>query len=95
MADGDIISRQAVITMLQKIENAIEDGDGFQFNEWVEYAKDIPSAEKTAEWIELGNVIQCSNCETLYPKVRVDLKHYCERCGSRMKGWNKWEYVRF
>lgn len=216
--DGDLIPRQAVITMLNKIENAVEDGDGFQFNEWIDYAKDIPSAEKTdgdliteinklprikvgnsnsptvkycidevllydllehykaentankinineyvkvkltdygkeifyhqydeinsfykcekikphypkidkegytsfqlwhfmnlygnyidmgmqnviepleivfesaektAEWIDLGNAIQCSNCETLYPKVRVDLKHYCERCGSRMKG---------
>ena len=53
--DGDLISRQAVITMLQKIENAIEDGDGFQFNEWIEYANDIPSAEKTAE-MELQNI---------------------------------------
>ena len=45
--DEDLISRQAVITMLNKIENAVEDGDGFQFNEWIDYAKDIPSAEKT------------------------------------------------
>ena len=44
--DGDLISRESVITMLQKIENAVEDGDGFQFNEWIEYAKDIPNAEK-------------------------------------------------
>ena len=46
--NGDLISRQAVISMLQKIENAVEDGDGFQFNEWIEYAKDIPNADKTA-----------------------------------------------
>ena len=44
---NDLITRQSVLTMLQKIENAVEDGDGFQFNEWIEYAKDIPSAEKT------------------------------------------------
>lgn len=50
--DGDLISRQSVITMLQKIENAVEDGDGFQFNEWIEYAKDIPSAEKTDSVLE-------------------------------------------
>ena len=31
--DGDLIPRQAVITMLNKIENDVEDGDGFQFNE--------------------------------------------------------------
>ena len=47
VTDGDSIPRQAVITMLNKIENAVEDGDGFQFNEWIDYAKDIPSAEKT------------------------------------------------
>lgn len=47
VTDGDSITRQAVITMLQKIENAVEDGDGFQFNEWVEYPLHIPSAEKT------------------------------------------------
>lgn len=45
--DGDLVSRESVITMLQKICNAVDDGEGFQFNEWVEYAKDIPSAEKT------------------------------------------------
>lgn len=44
---NDLVTRQSVLTMLQKIENAVEDGDGFQFNEWVEYIKDIPSAEKT------------------------------------------------
>lgn len=67
--DGDLISRQSVITMLNKIECAVEDGDGFQFNEWVEYAKDIPSAEKTAEWIKqksgdelFPEEIVCSKC---------------------------------
>ena len=45
ITDGDLISRESVITMLQKIENAVEDGEGFQFNEWIEYAKDIPSAK--------------------------------------------------
>lgn len=33
ITDGDLIPRQAVIKMLNKIENAVEDGDGFQFNE--------------------------------------------------------------
>ena len=67
--DGDLISRQAVITMLNKIENAVEDGDGFQFNKWIEYAKELPSAEKTAEWIKqksgdelFPEEIVCSKC---------------------------------
>lgn len=88
VTDGDLISRSSVITMLQKIENVVEDGDGFQFNEWIEYAKDIPSAEKTAKWIwkegRMGiDYCNCSKCgggqwEMEFP--------YCPNCGSRMKG---------
>ena len=58
VTNGDLIPRQAVITMLNKIENAVEDGDGFQFNEWIEYAKDIPSAEKTANKININEYVK-------------------------------------
>lgn len=86
--DGDLISRESVITMLQKIENSVEDGEGYQFNEWVEYVKDIPSAEKTAEWIDLGfkdeeygKFGECSNCgvETFLGS------NYCPNCGAKMR----------
>jgi hypothetical protein len=81
--DGDLISRQAVITMLNKIENAVEDGDGFQFNEWVEYAKDIPSAEKIAVFKIVGNTKQhyeCSKCNE-----QVDgWDKFCKHCGARL-----------
>lgn len=43
----DVVERNSVLEMLSKINNAVEDGDGFQYEEWVEYVKDIPSAEKT------------------------------------------------
>ena len=89
MADGDIISRQAVITMLNKIENAVEDGDGFQFNEWIEYAKDISSAEKTAEWKEDNGDYFCSNCGYKYSALDEDgcpiPDNYCPNCGRRME----------
>ena len=81
--DGDLISRQAVITMLNKIENAVEDGDGFQFNEWVEYAKDIPSAEKIAVFKIVGNTKQpyeCSKCNE--PVDGWD--KFCKHCGARL-----------
>lgn len=87
MTDGDLISRQAVTTMLNKIENAVEDGDGFQFNEWIEYAKDIPSAEKTAEWVYRGNNIICSSCGEKIPYGIHN--YYCRNCGAKMKGVEK------
>ena len=80
--DGDLISRKSVITMLQKIENAVEDGDGFQFNEWIEYAKDIPSAEKTAEWIPVKdrmpefNDIVLASADSDYDELRVIITIY-------------------
>ncbi len=83
VTDGDSIPRQAVITMLNKIENAVEDGDGFQFNEWIEYAKDIPSAEKTAAFKTVGNTTQhyeCANCNE--PVDGWD--KYCRHCGARL-----------
>ena len=88
----DLISRQAVKDLIRgltrwcvrsqdrKFENV-----GLLYDDVMFGIDRLPSAEKTAEWIDLGNVIQCPNCETLYPKVRVDLKHYCERCGAKMK----------
>jgi NTP pyrophosphatase (non-canonical NTP hydrolase) len=81
--DGDLISRESVITMLNKIENAVEDGDGFQFNEWVEYAKDIPNAEKTAVFKIVGNTKQpyeCSKCNE--PVDGWD--KFCKHCGARL-----------
>jgi hypothetical protein len=83
ITDGDLISRESVITMLNKIENAVEDGDGFQFNEWVEYAKDITSAEKTAVFKIVGNTKQhyeCSKCNE-----QVDgWDKFCKHCGARL-----------
>lgn len=81
--DGDLISRKAVITMLNKIENAVDDGDGFQFNEWIYYAKHIPSAEKTAVFKIVGNTKQhyeCSKCNE--PVDGWD--KYCKHCGARL-----------
>ena len=44
----DVVERNSVLEMLSKINNAVEDGDGFQYEEWVEYVeKTTLSAEKT------------------------------------------------
>jgi uncharacterized OB-fold protein len=74
--------------MLNKIENAVEDVDVFQFNEWIEYAKDIPSAEKTAKWKPLDKEkaqyymfgYVCSKCGA---PTKSPTK-YCSNCGANM-----------
>ena len=33
----DVVGRNSVLEMLSKINNAVEDGDGFQYEEWMEY----------------------------------------------------------
>lgn len=86
---GDLIPRQAVIKMLNKIENAVEDGDGFQFNEWIYYAKHIPSAEKNAEWLideHIDENTYCSNCGFYRLSEYVKGFKYCPNCGAKMKG---------
>lgn len=85
--DEDLIPRQAVITMLNKIENAVEDGDGFQFNEWIEYAKQIPSFENMASWVELDDYPcedwECDNCGFIITGV-VEPYRFCPNCGKKM-----------
>ena len=93
--DTDLISRESVITMLQKIENAVEDGDGFQFNEWIEYAKDIPSAEKTAEWIPVSERLpEEDGCYLVTTTGTnndiIDIAYYTDGIwhkASRIKAW--------
>lgn len=78
--DGDLISRTKLL----------EEGAYYSNRPTHTFLKDVvkalPSAEKTAEWKEYNDCIQCPNCGTFYPKIRIDLKHYCERCGAKMKG---------
>ena len=88
--DADLIHRSSVITMLQKIENAVEDGDGFQFNEWVEYAKDIPS--ETPVIVSDTKFYDDYKAELDIRKKNDDLisrdyvlskfKEQCDRCGK-------------
>lgn len=81
----EYITKKTVLKMLNKIENVVEDGDGFQFNEWVEYAKDIPSAEKTAEWKYNGcGFWVCTNCGYPLDDTYYAGK-YCLNCGCKMK----------
>ena len=80
--DGDLISRQAVIDIVE-----------FECGEWKGLAKTIvkaieqlPSAEKTAEWIlkdGIYGVAYCSKCDY---ELHTNDTNYCPNCGRRMKG---------
>ena len=76
--NGDLIHRKDVITMLNKIENAVEDGDGFQFNEWAGYVKELPtySAEKP---IKHFGAIECPNCGRLL-MLEEQTYDWCKGC---------------
>jgi hypothetical protein len=95
--NGDLISRQSVITMLNKIENAVEDGEGYQFNEWVGYVKELPTEEVQpivhGKWYDKKMTIKgahglaygrwgCSVCKRKFPQK----SNYCPNCGADMRG---------
>ena len=52
----DCISKQSILDMLDKIETAIEEGDGFQYDDWVEYVNEMqtvtPARKKENQWIK-------------------------------------------
>ena len=89
---NDLISRKAVLDMLKKIDNAVYDGEGYQYKEWVDYVEELPtySAEQTAEWITKNKItysgsfweIKCSNCG----KEAESIYNYCPNCGAKIKG---------
>lgn len=43
--NDDAISRQAVLTMLDDIEDEVMDGEGYQYGKWSEYVEHLPSAQ--------------------------------------------------
>ena len=54
---SDLISRQVVIDMLEDI-NAETEGVGFYYDHWVEYIKQVPSAEVKGDLISREDVIE-------------------------------------
>ena len=42
---GDTIDRQAVLAMLDDIENEVMDGEGYQYGKWSEYVEHLPSTQ--------------------------------------------------
>lgn len=80
----DCISKQSILDMLDKIETAIEEGDGFQYDDWVEYVNEmqtVTSAREKGKWVrhktELG-AYWCDQCG----KRSSNGGNYCPNCGS-------------
>ena len=88
--DVDLISRKAVKDLIRgltrwgvrsqdrKFENV-----GLLYDDVMFGIDNLPSAEKTAEWVYRGNSIICSNCGEKIPYGINN--HYCRNCGAKMK----------
>jgi hypothetical protein len=86
----EYITKETVLKMLNKIENAVEDGEGYQFNEWVGYVEELPTEEVQpiihAYWkvtdTLIGKCCTCSNCGGC-PTMEY---RFCPYCGAKMDG---------
>ena len=78
--DGDLISRDFMKEMgATCIAKRSKTGELVAISS----IDNLPSAEKTAEWIYRGNSIICSNCGEKIPYGINN--HYCRNCGCRME----------
>ena len=89
--DGDLISRKAVLKCFNVRELKFKDKEDAELmKHYLELAFDdlakLPSAEKTAEWIEHPNNYECSECGIVRAKITMGKYYYCPNCGSKMKG---------
>lgn len=83
----EYITKETVLKMLNKIENAVEDGEGYQFNEWVGYVEELPTEEVQpvvhGYWKYISREYVCSVCDG------ISLRHkypYCPWCNAKMDG---------
>ena len=79
--DGDLISRDYTI---QQIQKAKENNYNFNYNTLLDFINGLPSAEKTAEWIEVIDEIDSYGNKTWH--------HECSICGSEDSGWGNYKY---
>ena len=80
----DCIFRKAVLEMLDKINKAVEDGEGFQYEEWVDYVEELPTySAKLVK--ESGVLVKDLVKEDLISRQAVldFTTEWCNRCGKR------------
>lgn len=87
---SDLISRQAVIALAKDICVPTKDGTVYKHRCIDPDAiKELPSAEKTGEWIWDDEGFHCSECwYHAYENIAEILNenwYYCPHCGARME----------
>lgn len=98
ITDGDLISRQAVDTLVDELARAISDERCFisRGRSTATIMQDIldlpsvtpqPSAEKTAEWkkISPAGIYECTNCSQNVMTSDISAYKYCHGCGAKMR----------
>ena len=92
---NDLISRKETIEWLKKV--TVTDGITFEtgFKQILTDIKQMPSAEKTAEWIDddeyLSENTNCSSCHFSMLKEFKKICNYCPNCGAKMVDQNESE----
>lgn len=91
-----VVKLADVLEMLNRIDNAVYDGEGYRHEEWVEYAKNLPTENpaKVGKWIIHYDYLfmpvmrECDKCHRLYPMYFTSFcsDNYCSNCGSKMEG---------
>lgn len=97
----DCVNRVSVFNMLKDIQSDIEDGYGFQYENWVEEVKDMPPViptHKVGKWIEVwesqrdeftGEYDEWREHKCLvcgFQEYDADRFKYCPYCGAEMRG---------
>lgn len=83
----DLIRRQAILDMLEDINNHIIDGYGYKHDWCVEWVNGLPSidAVKHGRWKNISFLtVECSECKTQIHDL--EYSNFCPNCGARMDG---------
>lgn len=83
----DSISRQAVLDMLEDINNHIIDGYGYKHDWCVEWVNGLPSidAVKHGRWLQKPNIFGVAYCSECDYELHTDDTNYCPACGAKME----------
>lgn len=83
----DNVNREKVLDMLDRIEEEVADGLGFQYEKWRKYACEMESTEETGEWVYDENGMDwnlpawvCSKCHQRNDMIPTHIQY-----GSDMK----------
>lgn len=91
-ADGDAISRQAAIDLVEGLESAWLKGEiDLLYPKVVKGLIGLPSAQperKTGRWIKISpaGIYECSECGQNVMTCDIDCYVFCHGCGAYMKG---------